>query len=231
MVGREHPPETPLPKNIPSNTPAFPKDRHGEICRRTNITRASCIRNPENQDGHLPRATKFGEQITADHKVLSKEGESRLQHRFDIVVQYLASHGSRGTHVKKPKTSPIDVKSLRKFLEPEEDPKHCTPTQHRSESNSIAEGAVRRAKEGTSTVRVLSGLAASQIIRKIENHQQRIRQRRHTAFGRVTSTSTSSPTAPQKFRPWAASGDERVECSQIQSTSAVLCRQSEPRCS
>ena len=35
---------------------------------------------------------------------------------------------------------------------------HCTPTPHRSETNGIAERAVRRAKEGTSAVLLQSGL-------------------------------------------------------------------------
>ena len=35
---------------------------------------------------------------------------------------------------------------------------HCTPTPHRSETNGIAERAVRRVKEGTSAVLLQSGL-------------------------------------------------------------------------
>ena len=35
---------------------------------------------------------------------------------------------------------------------------HCTSTPHRSETNGIAEGAVRRVKEGTSAVLLQSGL-------------------------------------------------------------------------
>ena len=35
---------------------------------------------------------------------------------------------------------------------------HCTSTPHRSETNGIAERAVRRVKEGTSTVLLQSGL-------------------------------------------------------------------------
>ena len=34
---------------------------------------------------------------------------------------------------------------------------HCTSTPHRSETNGIAEGAVRRVKEGTSAVLLQSG--------------------------------------------------------------------------
>ena len=44
----------------------FPKDRNCEICKRTKITRAPCRRNGE----AVPRAEKFGDLITADHKVL-----------------------------------------------------------------------------------------------------------------------------------------------------------------
>ena len=70
---------------------------------------------------------------------------------------------------------------LQKFLEPERNPKviytdnslefgkacedlswnHCTSTPHRSETNEIAERAVRRVKEGTSAVLLQSGLSES----------------------------------------------------------------------
>ena len=45
----------------------FPKDRNCEICQRTKITRAPCRRRI---DGAVPRAEKFGDLITADHKVV-----------------------------------------------------------------------------------------------------------------------------------------------------------------
>ena len=35
---------------------------------------------------------------------------------------------------------------------------HCTSTPHRSETNGIVEGEVRRVKEGTSAVLLQSGL-------------------------------------------------------------------------
>ena len=46
----------------------FPKDRNCETCKRTKITRAPCRRR---NSGTVPRAAKFGDLITADHKVLS----------------------------------------------------------------------------------------------------------------------------------------------------------------
>ena len=39
----------------------------------------------------IPRTDKFGDLITADHKVLNEEGESRNNHRYTVVVQDLAT--------------------------------------------------------------------------------------------------------------------------------------------
>ena len=81
----------------------------------------------------------------------------------------------------KTKTSQETQRSLQKFLEPNWKPKviytdnslefgkacedlswnHCTSTPHRSETNGIAERAVRRVKEGTSAVLLQSGLNES----------------------------------------------------------------------
>ena len=82
-----------------------------------------------------------------------------------------------GVSVQK-KTSHETQGSLQKFLEAERKPiviytdnslefgkacedlswNHCTSTPHRSETNGIAERAVRRVKEGTSAVLLQSGL-------------------------------------------------------------------------
>ena len=78
----------------------------------------------------------------------------------------------------KTKTSQETQRSLQKFLEPNRKRKviytdnslefgkscedlswnHCTSTPHRSETNGIAERAVRRVIEGTSAVLLKSGL-------------------------------------------------------------------------
>ena len=66
----------------------FPKDRNCEICKRTKITRAPCRR----RNGEaVPRAVNFGDLMTADHKVLSDNCESRNHHRYAVVVQDLAT--------------------------------------------------------------------------------------------------------------------------------------------
>ena len=59
----------------------FPKDRNCEICQRTKIKRAPRRRRTGEV---IPRAENFGDMITADHKVLNEEGESRRNHRYAV---------------------------------------------------------------------------------------------------------------------------------------------------
>ena len=66
----------------------FPKDRNCEICQRTKITRAPCRRRI---GGAVSRAENFGDFITADHKVLNENFESRNRHGYAVVVQDLAT--------------------------------------------------------------------------------------------------------------------------------------------
>ena len=80
----------------------FLKDRNCEICKRTKITRAPCRR----RNGEaVPRAANFGDLITADHKVLSDNCESRNNHRYAVVVQDLATQWIQAYPCKKKKTS------------------------------------------------------------------------------------------------------------------------------
>ena len=122
----------------------------------------------------------FGDLGTADHKVPSEESEYRNNRRYAVVVQDLATQWIQA-YPCKTKTSQETQRSLQKFLEPDRKPKvihtdnsfefgkacedlswnHCTSTPHRSETNGIAERAVRRVKEGTSAVLLQSGLDES----------------------------------------------------------------------
>ena len=151
----------------------FPEDRNCEICQRTKITRAPCRRRI---GGVVPRADNFGDLITADHKVLSDNCESRNNHRYAVVVQDLSTQWIQ-SYLCKTKNSPETQRSLQKFLEPERKPKviytdnslefgkvcedfswnHCTSTPHRSELNGI-ERALHRVKIGLcSIVAIRSG--------------------------------------------------------------------------
>ena len=55
----------------------FPKEPNCDICLKTKITRASCRRRAGTV---VPTAEQFCDLITADHKVLSEESESRNNH-------------------------------------------------------------------------------------------------------------------------------------------------------
>ena len=123
------------------------------------------------------RVDHFGDLITADHKILSEESESRYNHRYGrcgtrLGTQWLQSYSC------KTKTSQETQNNLMKFLEPARKPEviytdnslecgksckelswnHCTSTPHRSETNGLCERTVRRAKEGTSAALLQSGL-------------------------------------------------------------------------
>ena len=76
----------------------FPKDRNCEICHRTKITRVPCRRRIGRV---VPRAEKFGDLITADHKVLSESCESRNNHRYAVVVQTWSPNGSSHIRAKQ----------------------------------------------------------------------------------------------------------------------------------
>ena len=116
--------------------------------------------------------------------------ESQTQFRIrdtsqdDLATQWIQAYPCKN------KTSRETQRSLQKFLEPERKPKviytdnslefgkacedlswnHCTSTPHRSETNGIAERAVRRVKEGTSAVLLQSGLNESWWADSMECH-------------------------------------------------------------
>ena len=133
----------------------FPKDRNCDVCLRTKMKRALGRRRTGEA---LLRAEKFGDLITADHKDLNEEGQSRNNHRYAAVVQDLATQWIQSCQCKT-KTSQETEKRLRKFPEPCQEPKviyadnslefgiscedlswnHRTITPHRSETNCIAE--------------------------------------------------------------------------------------------
>ena len=129
------------------------------------------------QEAHWRSSTsgrKIGDLITADHKVLNEEGDSRNNHRYavvvlDIATQWIHSYPCkqqlpmrrRGVYesfssCRKSQKSWIltihwNLANLVKIY-------HGIIVPHRSETNGIADRAVRRVKEGTSAVLLQSGL-------------------------------------------------------------------------
>ena len=97
----------------------FSKDPNCDICLKTKITRASCRRRAGTV---VPKAENVGDLITADHKVLSEESESRNNHRYAVVVQDLVTQWLQ-SYPCKTKTCQETQKNLMKFLEPTRKPK------------------------------------------------------------------------------------------------------------
>ena len=161
-----------------------------------------------------PRAgdENFGDLITADHKVLSDNCESRSNHRYAAVVQDLATQWIQA-YPCKTKTSQETHRSVQKFLEPDRKPNviytdnslefgkacedlswnHCTSTPHRSETNGIAERAVRRVKEGTSAALLQSGLNESWWADSMECY---------TYLRNVTEGPVTNPSIWKESLPW-----------------------------
>ena len=117
-----------------------------------------------------------GALLTADHKVLSDNCDSRNNHRYAVVVQDLATQWIQSypckqklhrKHREACKSSWNPRGNQKSFIltiprnsaKPCEDLSwnHCTSTPHRSETNGIAQRAVRRVKE-SSAVLLQSGL-------------------------------------------------------------------------
>ena len=209
----------PRAKVVPSKHDIFthcPEDKNCDICLRTKITRASCRRRTGTV---VPRADKFGDLTTADHKVFSDDVS------LDTIIDTLSWYktwllnGYNSSHVKQkplrkprrayrsmcsqflwpgmlrvwaPSTMKISLmsftistvltrlhkkKRLRKhkracrssWSRPGNQKSFTLPffwnweglwriTPHRSETNGIAEKAVRRIRLGTSAVLLQSGL-------------------------------------------------------------------------
>ena len=148
----------------------FPKDPNCEICLKTKITRVSCRKRTGTV---VPRAENFGDFITAEHKVLSEENESRNNHRCrggtrlgnPVVTVVPLQNKNFSRDPQEPNEFPGASKETKKSLTLSFGKSceglswnHCTSTPHRSETNVIAEGAVRRIKEETSAVLLQSGL-------------------------------------------------------------------------
>ena len=76
----------------------FSKDRSCEVCLRSKMTNVPCRRRTGEA---VTRAEQFGDLITADHRDLNEEGESRNNDRYAVVVQVLPLNGDNLIRAKQ----------------------------------------------------------------------------------------------------------------------------------
>ena len=126
----------------------------------------------------LPMPTAFGDEVTADHKVLNEGDVGRDAERYAVIMQDNFTYWLQAYPVKS-KSGEATTDCFQQFFGPQSKPKHLysdnsgeiqwacqqlsisqdTATPHRPETNAKAERAVRRVKEGTSCVLTQSGLS------------------------------------------------------------------------
>ena len=125
----------------------------------------------------LPEPKKFGDAITADHKVLNDDDKTRDGDKLALVIQDSFTHWLQSFPCKT-KDAKECARCFKRFWGPNFKPEyvytdnsgefiksleeldilHDTSTPHKSQTNAVAERAVGRTKEGTSVTLVQSGL-------------------------------------------------------------------------
>ena len=91
LVFAERPkrPHTSKPTGRHNACSHFIKGLNCEVCEPTKTVRGPCTSRTEARGYCIHHPETFGDAITADRTVLNVENESRLQHRYTGVVQYL----------------------------------------------------------------------------------------------------------------------------------------------
>ena len=157
----------------------FPKDPRCPICNQCKNTRAQCRRKKDHgEPDKLPEPKAFADSITADHKILNEDDESRSNDRVAMVVMDRFTKWLQGFAAPSKEAKEV-IRDLQKFVGPQVKPQHVytdnsqefiaalkelnwphdTSTPHRSQTNGVIERAVRVVKEGTSCALVQSGLS------------------------------------------------------------------------
>ena len=78
----------------------FTEHLNCEVCELTKTARSPCRNRLDARGDCIHPPQQFGDAMTADHKVLKKESESRLQHRYGVAVQNLVGSIATRRNIK-----------------------------------------------------------------------------------------------------------------------------------
>ena len=154
----------------------FPKCDDCEICNQCKIQRAHCRHHEHGPPDALPEPKEFAYALTADHKILNEDDQLRSQDGIALIIQDRATHWLQ-SYPSKTKSDDDTYRGFQRFLGPggkakhvytdaskefkkaleEFETSHDSSTPHRPQTNGVAEGAVRRVKEGTACTLLQSG--------------------------------------------------------------------------
>ena len=152
----------------------YQKDPNCEVCKKITTPRARCRIKLEKCVAGIALSTKFCDLIMADHKMLNVQNESRCGRQNAPIVQDDRTNWIHSSPMKAKDTSERDkdhhfcaqkpqriyTDISKAFIKACQDSQlnHDTRGIRRSETNGVAERAVRRVKEGTAVALVQSGL-------------------------------------------------------------------------
>ena len=137
------------------------------VCKKTKSTRARCRRKPQKHVDGIAPSTKFADLITADHKILNAENESRCGHKNGLIVQDDFTKWIQSYPMKTKETSEtmlclqiflppsqkqerVYIENFKEFLEACQDLQwNRGASTLRSEMNGVAERTVFQKNAGT----------------------------------------------------------------------------------
>ena len=101
----------------------FPKDPNCPICNSCKRNRAYCKSKVHGEPDDLPEPKKFADAVTADHKILNEDDESRKQDRVALIVLDRFTKWLQG-YAAKSKSHDEVMRDLQRFLGPQVKPQH-----------------------------------------------------------------------------------------------------------
>ena len=96
----------------------FPKDPNCPICNSCKRNRSHCRSKIHGEPDKLPEPKKFADAVTADHKILNEDDESRKHDRVALIIMDRFTRWLQG-YAANSKASEEVVRDLQRFLGPQ----------------------------------------------------------------------------------------------------------------